>query len=260
VKDDLVALKGSLEQLKAVYYRQRGEERKILEKQASLQESLKEIHEEGECLEQVRLLLLEAAKHAREQGRRQVELLVTQALQFVFGADMEFKVVVEEKRDRPEAEFFVCSTYEGDYKVETTPEDARGGGVNIANVELKGGMGMSEVSLEQVLAWDPDVIITWNQEQSGYYPQLLEDPKWKELKAVKEGKVYEIPCAPFSWFDRPPSVNRILGLKWLGNALYPDIYNYDLTKEIKEFYSLFYHSDISDQDAKDLLKNAVPKK
>jgi hypothetical protein len=129
VKDDLVALKGSLEQLKAVYYRQRGEERKILEKQASLQESLKEIHEEGECLEQVRLLLLEAAKHAREQGRRQVELLVTQALQFVFGADMEFKVVVEEKRDRPEAEFFVCSTYEGDYKVETTPEDARGGGV-----------------------------------------------------------------------------------------------------------------------------------
>jgi iron complex transport system substrate-binding protein len=134
------------------------------------------------------------------------------------------------------------------------------GGVNIANVELKGGMGMSEVSLEQVLAWDPDVIITWNQEQSGYYPQLLEDPKWKELKAVKEGKVYEIPCAPFSWFDRPPSVNRILGLKWLGNALYPDIYNYDLTKEIKEFYSLFYHSDISDQDAKDLLKNAVPKK
>ena len=46
-----------------------------------------------------------------------------------FGADMEFKVVVEEKRDRPEAEFYVCSTYEGDYKVETTPQDARGGGV-----------------------------------------------------------------------------------------------------------------------------------
>lgn len=125
----LVAMNKNLEQLKAVYYRQRGEERKILEKEASLQESLKGIHEEGESLEQVRLLLLEAAKHAREQGRRQVELLVTQALQFVFGADMEFKVVVEEKRDRPEAEFYVCSTYEGDYQVVTTPQDARGGGV-----------------------------------------------------------------------------------------------------------------------------------
>lgn len=129
MSQNLATLKRNLEQLKAIYYRQRGEERKILEKEASLQESLKGIREEGECLEQVRLLLLEAAKHAREQGRRQVELLVTQALQFVFGADMEFKVVVEEKRDRPEAEFYVCSTYEGDYKVETTPQDARGGGV-----------------------------------------------------------------------------------------------------------------------------------
>jgi len=129
VSQNLATLKRNLEQLKAIYYRQRGEEHKILEKEASLQESIKGIREEGECLEQVRLLLLEAAKHAREQGRRQVELLVTQALQFVFGADMEFKVVVEEKRDRPEAEFYVCSTYEGDYKVETTPQDARGGGV-----------------------------------------------------------------------------------------------------------------------------------
>ena len=129
MSQNLATLKRNLEQLKAIYYRQRGEERKILEKEASLQESIKGIREEGECLEQVRLLLLEAAKHAREQGRRQVELLVTQALQFVFGADMEFKVVVEEKRDRPEAEFYVCSTYEGDYKVETTPQDARGGGV-----------------------------------------------------------------------------------------------------------------------------------
>lgn len=126
---DLAALKSNLEQLKAVYHRQRGEQAKILEKEATLQEAIKGIHEDVECLEQVRLLLLEAAKHAREQGRRQVELLVTQALQFVFGTDMEFKVVVEEKRDRPEAEFYVCSNYGGDYKVESTPQDARGGGV-----------------------------------------------------------------------------------------------------------------------------------
>ena len=93
---------------------------------------------------------------------------------------------------------------------------------------------------------------------TGYYPQLLDDPKWKELKAVKEGKVYEIPCVPFNWFDRPPSVNRIIGLKWLGYTLYPDIYDYDLIQEVKEFYSLFYHFDLSDEEANDLLKNAVP--
>lgn len=126
---DLNVLKRNVDQLNALYHRQRGEQAKIQERAASLEESIKEIHEQVERLEQVRLLLMEAAKHAREQGRRQVELLVTQGLQFVFGDDLEFKVVVEEKRDRPEAEFYVCSTYGGDYRVETTPQDARGGGV-----------------------------------------------------------------------------------------------------------------------------------
>lgn len=101
---DLNFLKKNFEQLKAIYHRQQGEQATIQEQEASLQESVKEIHEQVDCLEQVRLLLMEAAKHAREQGRRQVELLVTQGLQFVFGDDIEFKVVVEEKRDRPEAD------------------------------------------------------------------------------------------------------------------------------------------------------------
>ncbi|MDK2880440.1 MAG: hypothetical protein PWQ99_215 [Clostridia bacterium] len=129
MKQDLNALKKALEELKAVYHRQRGEQAKILEEEKAQRERLAQVKDEGECLEQVRLLLLEAARHAREQGRRQVEYLVSQALQFVFGGDVEFKVEVEEKRDRPEAEFYVCSTYGGNYRVETTPQDARGGGV-----------------------------------------------------------------------------------------------------------------------------------
>ena len=130
-------LKKNLDQLKAVYHRQRGEQAKLLEKEASLKQKLEKARQEEECLEQVRLLLLEAAKHAREQGRRQVELMVTQALQFVFGADMEFKVVIEEKRDRPEAEFYVCSNY-GDYRVETAPQDARGEGLWMLSLSLCG--------------------------------------------------------------------------------------------------------------------------
>ncbi|AFV11159.1 chromosome segregation ATPase [Thermacetogenium phaeum DSM 12270] len=129
MKQDLNALKKALEELKAVYHRQRGEQAKILEEEKVQRERLAQVKDEGECLEQVRLLLLEAARHAREQGRRQVEYLVSQALQFVFGGDVEFKVEVEEKRDRPEAEFYVCSTYGGNYRVETPPQDARGGGV-----------------------------------------------------------------------------------------------------------------------------------
>ena len=126
---DLSDLKKSLDRIKAIYHRQRGEEMRLLQDKAALSQRLTEVRDSTECLEKVRLLLQEAARHAREQGRRQVEFMVTQALQFVFGGDLEFKVVIEEKRDRPEAEFYVCSSYGGDLRVETAPQDARGGGV-----------------------------------------------------------------------------------------------------------------------------------
>lgn len=129
MSDELGDLKKSLERLKAVYYRQRGEERRMLQEKAIQEQRLAEVRDNTECLEKVRLLLQEAARHAREQGRRQVEFMVTQALQFVFGGDLEFKVAIEDKRDRPEAEFFVSSSYGTDLRVETAPQDARGGGV-----------------------------------------------------------------------------------------------------------------------------------
>jgi DNA repair exonuclease SbcCD ATPase subunit len=125
----LGALKQSLDRVKAVYHWQRGEESRLLQEKETREKRLAEVRDSAECLERVRLLLQEAASHAREQGRRQVEFMVTQALQFVFGGDLDFKVVIEEKRDRPEAEFYVCSNYGGDLRVETAPQDARGGGV-----------------------------------------------------------------------------------------------------------------------------------
>ena len=132
------------------------------------------------------------------------------------------------------------------------------GGLNVAEIEMPGKAGQADVSLEQVLHWDPDLIICWHHEQDGYYEGILSDPDWQGISAVKNNKVYEIPCAPFSWFDRPPSVNRVLGLKWLGNLLYPGIYDYDLMQETKEFYDLFYHYELSDEEAAELLKNALP--
>ncbi len=131
---------------------------------------------------------------------------------------------------------------------------------NVAEVAIKGTGGMSNVSLEQVLKWDPDVIFSWGTDRGGAYDQILASPDWNKISAVKNKKVYEIPNSPFNWVDRPPSVSRILGLKWLGATLYPDVFKYDMVKEVKDFYKLFYHVDLSDQDAKDLLKNSLQAK
>jgi iron complex transport system substrate-binding protein len=130
------------------------------------------------------------------------------------------------------------------------------GGLNVAEVDLKGGMGMTPVSLEQVLAWNPEVIISWNEAQGGYYSKMLTDSKWESIAAIKNKKVYAVPSGPFNWFDRPPSVNRIIGLKWLGNLLYPETYQYDMAKEAKEFYKKFYHYDLTDEELSSLLKDA----
>lgn len=131
------------------------------------------------------------------------------------------------------------------------------GGRNVAEVELKEDSGKSEVNMEQLLKWDPDIIISWDDERGGYYSGILEDPAWKDIKAVKNGEVYEIPNRPFNWFDRPPSVNRILGLRWLGNLLYPEIYDYDMKEEVVEFYEKFYHYELTDEELEDLTKNTL---
>ncbi|HBK52829.1 MAG TPA: ABC transporter substrate-binding protein, partial [Syntrophomonas wolfei] len=52
---------------------------------------------------------------------------------------------------------------------------------------------------------------------------------------------------------------RILGIKWLGNLLYPEEFNYDIEQETKEFYKLFYSYDLSEQDLDELMSNALRK-
>jgi iron complex transport system substrate-binding protein len=69
--------------------------------------------------------------------------------------------------------------------------------------------------------------------------------------------VYEIPAIPFNCFDRPPSANRILGLTWLANLVYPDFYNVDIHLETRKFYALFYHKKLTDAELDKVLCNAV---
>lgn len=129
--------------------------------------------------------------------------------------------------------------------------------INVAECQKNGGGGMSSVSLEQVLKWNPDIILSWGAGRGGAYDKILSDPDWKNIKAVQNQQVYEIPNAPFNWFDRPPSISRFLGLKWVTAVVYPDYYKVDMIKEVKYFYKLFYHVELSDAEAKSLLKNSV---
>lgn len=128
------------------------------------------------------------------------------------------------------------------------------GAVNAADVEAVSSGGGSEVSFEQVLLWNPDLIIVDSQK---LYDTLTADPMWQELDAVKNGKIFKIPTAPYSYMSSPPSVNRMIGIEWLGSLVYPEIYTSDIREEVKDFYQLFYHIDVTDEKLEAILKNAV---
>ncbi len=134
------------------------------------------------------------------------------------------------------------------------------GGVNVAGVNLpKGGtLGRSPVSLEQVLLWNPEVILIsyFHDSEKSSFAQIMGAADWRDIRAVQDRRVYEIPHYPFNWFDRPPSVNRLIGIRWLANLLYPDVYPLDLRAEVKKFYALFYHYQLTEEETDQLLRRS----
>ena len=118
----------------------------------------------------------------------------------------------------------------------TTESLERMGARNVVEAGGEGG-GLASVTLEQVLAWDPDVIVTIHE---GFADVAANDPAWKTLRAVRERRVFSAPLLPFAWIDSPPSLNRLIGLKWLGAVLYPDEFKDDLRADAQEFYALVY--------------------
>lgn len=132
------------------------------------------------------------------------------------------------------------------------------GGINIAEVPVQQGFGRAQISKEQLLSWNPDIILAGYDKDAGGggFNSIKTDTALKGIKAIAGNKVYQIPSMPYDWFDRPPSVNRIIGVKWLANLLYPDYVKLDIKKEVTAFYDKFYHHKLTDKEFNDLLKNA----
>ena len=121
--------------------------------------------------------------------------------------------------------------------------------------EITSRGGGTTVSLEEIYKEQPDVIIL---STGGPYEEMTKN-EWSGLDAVKNGRYYEIPDLPYSWMSSPPSVNRVLGVYWLGKLLYPEYYDFDMIEKAQEFYSLFWHYDLSEEEAREMLAHSVLK-
>ncbi|MFA5221372.1 MAG: ABC transporter substrate-binding protein [Methanoregula sp.] len=125
------------------------------------------------------------------------------------------------------------------------------GGINVAGNNSVFSSTSSIVTKESVLMWNPDAIITTSPE---FIALVYNDSTWQQMPAVKNHRVYLTPTKPYNWFDRPPGMNRIVGIPWTAHVLYPDLFPEDwFRKKVKEFYSLYYQYDLSDEDLSSLI-------
>ena len=133
--------------------------------------------------------------------------------------------------------------------------------VNVADLELGDGSRV-QISAEQLLAWDPGVIVVNGEPKadksgSSAAEDILSNPDYASLKAVQDQKVYGTPNAPFSWVDRPAGPNRLIGMRWFSALIYPEYIKCDINEEIHKFFDLFYHVDLSDEQLENVLKGTL---
>lgn len=126
---------------------------------------------------------------------------------------------------------------------------------NIAVVDSPSSKGTgNEVDMEQILAWDPDVIFF--SESSGF-DAAHTDPLWQAVSAVAQDRYYDVPVGPYNWMGFPPGVQRLLGMMWMGKVLYPELADYDLYEETARYFDLFYHSDLTREAYDALVENSI---
>ena len=129
----------------------------------------------------------------------------------------------------------------------------RVGATNV--VEGVGGRGnIATASMEQLIAWQPEIVITLDR---AFFEGVKTKPGWDQVRAVKEGKVFLAPSLPWGWVDAPPSLNRLIGLRWLLQTFYAAEARLDLRADTREFYGLFYGMTPSDAQLDRLLGGAA---
>lgn len=105
-------------------------------------------------------------------------------------------------------------------------------------------------SLEQILLWNPDVILV---NEDGVDQYIRTKDQWKSIKAVKDGRVYLMPNGVSRW-GHPNSIEIPLTLLWTAKTFYPDYFgDVDMEKLTKEFYMDFFNYELKDEEIQQIL-------
>lgn len=129
-------------------------------------------------------------------------------------------------------------------------------------LELAGGKNLADetgqemdtlVTMEQVVAWDPDFYFLGRMENGD---SILGDEKWAGLSAIQNGNVHVCPDGVMFW---DYSSEGVLLMEFLAQKMYPELFaDLDMVGETQAYYSKFYNYDLSAEDAQRLLDHLPP--
>lgn len=130
------------------------------------------------------------------------------------------------------------------------------GAINAAEIDT-GMSGRVDVDGEQVLTWAPDWVVLSPDSPDDL---IATEPTAHELlgtlDAFASDQYLVAPRWPFGWVDAPPSVNQLVGMLWMGASIYPDAFDGDLVAQVQDFYSDFYHYEMDEDEATEILTEA----
>jgi iron complex transport system substrate-binding protein len=131
------------------------------------------------------------------------------------------------------------------------------------NTEIAGGTylpmaqddNFAKLDRKLALSWDPDLILV--SRGNVLVDDLKNDPDWATKKAVRNGNVYATPVGIYSWDNA--GGETVLMIIQLAKLLHPELFrDWDMKREMREFYAQVYGKKITDQDAQRILDNLPP--
>ena len=134
------------------------------------------------------------------------------------------------------------------------------GGENVAKDITTGG-SWSKVTMEQIIKWNPDIIILSNFDKilpEDIYNNKFEGQDWSKISAVKNKKVFKAPIGIYRW--DAPSAETPLMIKWIAKVAAPEVFNdYNIRKDIKDFYLEFFNYKLTDEQLNFILNSKINK-
>ena len=108
-------------------------------------------------------------------------------------------------------------------------------------------------ALEQVLLWDPDILIVT---APGDVNRVYTEPAFKPLKATQRQRVYVAPVGAHTWANR--TAEQPLTVLWAAKLFHPELFaDVDVPAEVKAFYREFFGHELTDTQVAEILSGTL---